>query len=75
MISKDIDQIFLIGLPQRQAIEEPLIPKSCKTIDVATLGECEEVPFEICPRHRPPRTQAGFVTEGFIGFSGNDVPG
>ena len=75
VISKEIDQIFLIGLPQSQAIEEPLISKSGKSINVATLRECEKVTFEIGARYRPPRTQTGFIPKGFICFSGDYVPG
>ena len=75
VISKKIHQIFLVGLPQSQAIEEPLIPKSRKSINVATLWECEKVTFEIGARYRPPGTQAGFIPKGFICFSGDYVPG
>ena len=74
VISKKVDQIFLIGLSQSQAIEEPLIPKSRKSINVATLWECEKVTFEIGARYRPPRTQAGFIRKRFICFSGDHIP-
>lgn len=75
VISKKIDQILLIGLPQSQTIEEPLIPKSRKSINIATLWECEKMTFEIGARYRPPRTQAGFIPKSFICFSGDYVPG
>ena len=75
VISKKIDQILLIGLPQSQTIEEPLIPKSRKSINIATLWECEKMTFEIGARYRPPRTQTSFIPKGFICFSGDYVPG
>lgn len=74
VISKEINQIFLIGLAQGQTIEEPLIPKPRKAVNVATLWKCEKVTFEIGTWYRPPRAQAGFIPEGFIGFSGDYIP-
>lgn len=40
---QEIDQIFLVRLPQGKTIEQPLRPQFRKAINVATLGKREQM--------------------------------
>lgn len=56
-LGKDVDEILLIGLAERQSIDHTLFAKACKLRHVAPKGAFENVPLDLSAIEHPPRPQ------------------
>ena len=61
VMGQEIDKILLVRLPQSKAIEQPLRPQLCESVNIATLGKREQMSLQFRTFHRPPGAEAGFV--------------